>query len=218
MKIEKCRICGNRKFKEIISLGNQCLTSVYPKPESKDPSKSGLELVLCDSKNKPESKCNLVQLYHNADIKEMYGTTYGYFSSISPTMVSHLEDIIRFTEKHVNLNVGDAVLDIGCNDGTLLNKYGFEKKLKRYGVDPSSEKFLHMFQNDIKVLTDFFSYNKVNEFSEGKKFKVISSIAMFYDIDDPVEFAKSIELLLHDEGFWIIEIALFTAYDEKFGL
>ena len=207
MKIEKCRICGNRKFKEIISLGNQCLTSVYPKPESKDPSKSGLELVLCDSKNKPQSKCNLVQLYHNADIKEMYGTTYGYFSSISPTMVSHLEDIIRFTKKHVNLNAGDAVLDIGCNDGTLLNKYGFEKKLKRYGVDPSSEKFLHMFQNDIKVLTDFFSYNKVNEFSEGKKFKVISSIAMFYDIDDPVEFAKSIELLLDDEGFWIIEIA-----------
>ena len=207
MKIEKCRICGNRKFKEIISLGNQCLTSVYPKPESKDPSKSGLELVLCDSKNKPELKCNLVQLYHNADIKEMYGTTYGYFSSISPTMVSHLEDIIKFTKKHVNLNAGDAVLDIGCNDGTLLNKYGFEKKLKRYGVDPSSEKFLHMFQNDIKVLTDFFSYKKVNEFSEGKKFKVISSIAMFYDIDDPVEFAKSIELLLDDEGFWIIEIA-----------
>ena len=72
MKIEKCRICGNRKFKEIISLGNQCLTSVYPKPETKDPSKSGLELV-CDSKEKPQSKCNLVQLYHNADIKEMYG-------------------------------------------------------------------------------------------------------------------------------------------------
>ena len=92
-EIEKCRIC-NRKFKEIISLGNQCLTSVYPKPESKDPSKSGLELVLCDSKNKPELKCNLVQLYHNADIKEMYGTTYGYFSS-SPTMVSHEEDIIK---------------------------------------------------------------------------------------------------------------------------
>ena len=57
----------------------------------------------------------------------MYGTTYGYFSSISPTMVSHLEDIIKFTKKHVNLNAGDAVLDIGCNDGTLLNKYGFEK-------------------------------------------------------------------------------------------
>ena len=207
MKIEKCRICGNRKFKEIISLGNQCLTSVYPKPESKDPSKSRLELVLCDSKNKPELECNLVQLYHNADIEEMYGTTYGYFSSISPTMVSHLEDIIKFTKRHVNLNAGDAVLDIGCNDGTLLNKYGFETKLKRYGVDPSSEKFLHMFQKDIKVLTDFFSYNKVNEFSEGKKFKVISSIAMFYDIDDPVEFAKSIELLLDDEGFWIIEIA-----------
>ena len=207
MKIEKCRICGNRKFKEIISLGNQCLTSVYPKPESKDPSKSGLELIFCDSTDKPQFKCNLVQLYHNADIKEMYGTTYGYFSSISPTMVSHLEDIIRFTKKHVSLNVGDAVLDIGCNDGTLLNKYGFENKLKRYGVDPSSKKFLHMFENDIKVLTDFFSYKKINEFSEGKKFKVISSIAMFYDINDPVEFAKSIELLLDENGFWIIEIA-----------
>ena len=55
MKIEKCRICGNRKFKEIISLGNQCLTSVYPKPETKDPSKS-LELVFCDSKEKTTIK------------------------------------------------------------------------------------------------------------------------------------------------------------------
>ena len=58
-------------------------------------------------------------------------------------MVSHLEDTIRFTKKHVNLNVGDAVLDIGCNDGTLLNKYGFEK-LKR--SDPSSEKFYICFK------------------------------------------------------------------------
>ena len=207
MKIEKCRICGNRKFKEIINLGNQCLTSVYPKPESKDPSKSWLKLIFCDSTEQPKFKCNLVQLHHNADIKEMYGTTYGYFSSISPTMISHLEDIIRFTKKHVTLNAGDAVLDIGCNDGTLLNKYGAENKLKRYGVDPSSKKFLHMFENDVKVLTDFFSYEKINEFSKGKKFKVISSIAMFYDIDDPIEFAKSIELLLDDDGFWIIEIA-----------
>ena len=77
----KCRICGNEELVPIISLGNQCLTSVFPSPDSDNPSLSPLDLLFCSSKTK--EVCNLVQLKHNADIEEMYGSTYWYFSLFS---------------------------------------------------------------------------------------------------------------------------------------
>ena len=59
------------------------MSSVFPRPGAKDPSTSPLELIRC-------GECGLIQLRHTADLSEMYGTTYGYYSSISPTMVKHL--------------------------------------------------------------------------------------------------------------------------------
>lgn len=203
--IKKCRICGNDKLVPIISLGNQCLTSVFPSPDSDNPSLSPLDLLFCSSKTK--EVCNLVQLKHNADIEEMYGSTYGYFSSISPTMVSHLSDIMDQVAKSVDLKEKDTVLDIGCNDGTFLNLYKKDRYLNRVGIDPSSEKFKNMFDNDIKVSYNFFSEKKVREIIGENNCKVISSIAMFYDIDDPIDFVKDIKSLLTDDGIWVVEVA-----------
>ena len=203
--IRKCRICGNDELVPIISLGNQCLTSVFPSPNSNNPSRSPLDLLLCTSETK--EVCNLVQLKHNADIEEMYGSTYGYFSSISPTMVSHLSDIMDQVISYVNLEKEDTVLDIGCNDGTFLNLYNKDRFLNRVGIDPSSKKFSKMFDNDIRVSYNFFSEKKVREIVENKNCKVISSIAMFYDIDDPIDFVRDIKSLLTDDGIWVVEVA-----------
>jgi NDP-4-keto-2,6-dideoxyhexose 3-C-methyltransferase len=203
--IKKCRICGNEELVPIISLGNQCLTSVFPRPDSDNPSISPLDLLFCSSKTK--EVCNLVQLKHNADIEEMYGSTYGYFSSISPTMVSHLSDIMDQVINSIELKDNDTVLDIGCNDGTFLNLYKKERCLNRVGIDPSSEKFKEMFDDDIKVSYNFFSEKKVREIIDNNHCKVISSIAMFYDIDDPIDFAKGIKSLLTDDGIWVVEVA-----------
>ena len=203
--IKKCRICGNEELVPIISLGNQCLTSVFPSPSSDNPSLSPLDLLFCSSKTK--EVCNLVQLKHNADIEEMYGSTYGYFSSISPTMVSHLSDIMDQAIKSVELKEKDIVLDIGCNDGTFLNLYKKQRCLNRVGIDPSSEKFRKMFDDDIKVSYNFFSERKVREIINNGNCKVISSIAMFYDIHDPIGFVKDIKSLLTEDGIWVVEVA-----------
>ena len=203
--IKKCRICGNEELVPIISLGNQCLTSVFPSPGSDNPSLSPLDLLFCSSKTK--EVCNLVQLKHNADIEEMYGSTYGYFSSISPTMVSHLSDIMNQAIKSVELKEKDIVLDIGCNDGTFLNLYKKQRCLNRVGIDPSSEKFRKMFDDDIKVSYNFFSERKVREIINNGNCKVISSIAMFYDIHDPIGFVKDIKSLLTEDGIWVVEVA-----------
>jgi NDP-4-keto-2,6-dideoxyhexose 3-C-methyltransferase len=150
-----CRLCGNEALRPVVNLGRQPLSGVFPRPEAADPTASPLELVRCDTAARADA-CGLVQLRHSAEVAEMYGATYGYFSSISPTMVSHLQGIAGRVLDAVRPAPGDVVLDIGCNDGTLLNLFG-GRGLTRIGMDPSSRKFAARFQPDIRVTYDFFS-------------------------------------------------------------
>jgi len=202
----QCRICGNPDLKPVLSLGAQPLSSVFPLPDAADPSVSPLELIRCDKESNQDA-CGLVQLRHQADLSEMYGTTYGYFSSISPTMVSHLGGKIKELKAFGKPAKGDVILDIGCNDGTLLNAYGEENGYKRVGIDPSSKKFLHHFQSDIKVTFDFFSEEAVRSMIGDQQCQIITSIAMFYDLEDPIDFIRQIRALLAKDGVWALELS-----------
>jgi NDP-4-keto-2,6-dideoxyhexose 3-C-methyltransferase len=201
-----CRICGNPNLKEIIDLGNQPLSGVFPRPDAPDPSISPLKLVRCDVQAKLGA-CGLVQLLHTADLNEMYGATYGYYSSISPTTVSHLESKVRALVDFAKPKSGDVVLDIGCNDGTLLNAYGSKAGLTRIGMDPSSKKFASHFQPDIKAVYDFFSEKGARSLIGNKTCKIITSIAMFYDLDEPMKFMRDIRALLSKDGVWALELS-----------
>ena len=202
----KCRLCGNSSFKEILNLGKQPISSVFPRPGEVDPTCSPLELIKCDNDLVKEA-CGLVQLKHLADLNEMYGKTYGYFSSISPTMVNHLSNKVDEITQIVKLEANDHILDIGCNDGTLLNLFRSDNNLVRVGIDPSSEKFKDKFDLDIKLVYDFFSEKAIRKLCGEKQFKLITSIAMFYDIDDPISFVKQIHSLLSDDGVWCLELS-----------
>jgi NDP-4-keto-2,6-dideoxyhexose 3-C-methyltransferase len=202
----KCRICGNTDLKLVLTLGEQPLSSVFPNPEASDPTVSPLELIRCDKESNKDA-CGLLQLRHQADLSEMYGTTYGYFSSISPTMVSHLQGKIQDLKAIANPVEGDVILDIGCNDGTLLNAFGKENGYKRVGIDPSSKKFFHNFQSDIEVAFDFFSKQAVRAMIGNKQCKIITSIAMFYDLEDPIDFMHQIHDLLSKDGIWALELS-----------
>ncbi len=203
--VTRCRICGNSRLETLIDLGRQRLSGVFPARSAPDPSLSPLELIKC-GETAGRGTCGLVQLRHNASLREMYGSTYGYHSSLSPTMVSHLKGKVSDLLRRVDPQPGDAVLDIGCNDGTLLNFYA-PRKLFRVGMDPSSRKFLSNFQKDIKVICDFFSAEKAAAAAGGRQFRIITSIAMFYDLDDPMAFMRQIRSLLARDGVWALELA-----------
>ena len=79
----QCRICKSKKYVPILNLGNQPLSGIFPKKNEKDPKKSPLNLIRCKS-------CDLIQLYDSANIDDMYGSSYGYNSSLSKLMVDHL--------------------------------------------------------------------------------------------------------------------------------
>ncbi len=208
-KIKQCRICGNSKLVEVLNLGKMALTGVFPKIEE-NVEEGPLVLVKCDdSKGK---HCGLLQLAHNYDLSQLYGDNYGYRSGLNQSMVDHLQSIVRGIERLVSLKDGDLVIDIGSNDGTTLRSYK-NQDLELVGIDPSAEKFRMFYPNHIQIIPDFFSSKLVvnrnsaqgGSASGGKKAKVITSIAMFYDLEDPTWFVKEIYDTLANDGVWVFE-------------
>lgn len=195
-KLEKCRVGNTENLVSVLNLGKQTLTGVFPKSKDDEITKGPLELVWC-----PDS--GLLQLNHSYDAEEMYGDNYGYRSGLNQSMVDHLTDKVKFLERLVDLKPGDIVLDIGSNDATTLKAYstpGIEKR----GIDPTGMKFKEYYTDDIKLVPDFFSADAYHSM-ESQQAKIVTSIAMFYDLDNPIKFAKDIESILSDDGVWHFE-------------
>ena len=202
-KITECRICKNKNLVSILNLGNQNLTGVFPKLNEPQPSSGELELVKCHGDDK--NNCGLIQLSTSFDLNEMYGENYGYRSSLNNTMLKHLNKIVDKIKTIVKLNDNDLVIDIGSNDGSTLSFYD-EKKYNLVGIDPTAERFRKYYKKNIKIISEFFSNNIINNNNFNNKAKIITSFAMFYDLEDPIEFAKSVANAINkQDGLWVLE-------------
>ncbi|PIP69161.1 hypothetical protein CO033_01125 [Candidatus Nomurabacteria bacterium CG_4_9_14_0_2_um_filter_32_10] len=202
-KITKCRFCGNKKIIPVINLGNQYLSSIFPKDLSyhKNIKKQPLNLVLC-KKNK--NSCGVLQLSHSFDMSEMY-KQYPFTSSTNSSMPKILKDVLDSTLFYVNLKENDLVLDIGGNDGTLLS-YLKDTKCDLLCIDPAQNIKPIFTSKKFKTITNYFS-EKVYKSATKKKAKIIFSIAMFYHLYNPIKFSKEIEACLSDNGIWVIQMA-----------
>lgn len=196
MKIYKCRSCQSKKLTKCVDLGKQSLTGVFVK-NIKDKISSGpLSLVLCKN-------CSLLQLQHSYDHNEMYGENYGYMSSLNSSMIEHLKNKSLKLKKKLNLKNKDIIIDIGSNDGSFLAN--FEKKFNLIGVDPTIKKFHKLYRSDITKVSKFFSHENINKVLGKNKAKLITSIAMFYDLEKPLDFVRDIYKSLDDNGIWHFE-------------
>lgn len=202
-EIKKCRICRNPDLISIINLGNQYLTGVFPKSRKESITSGPLELVKCQEV-KYGNTCGLVQLRHSYNLNEMYGMNYGYRSGINKSMKDHLHGKVKKILNKIPLIPGDMVIDIGSNDGTLMNAYP-QKGLILVGIDPTGIKFKECYSNHITLISDFFSASAVRNIFGEKKAKVITSIAMFYDLEFPMDFMNNIYQVLSDDGIWVFE-------------
>jgi hypothetical protein len=195
-KLQRCRVSGSTNLVPVLSLGEQALTGVFPRSAQESVTAGPLSLVWC-----PES--GLLQLDHSYDLGEMYGDNYGYRSGLNQSMVRHLTQKIRELERFAGLKSGDAVLDIGSNDATSLKAYSIQD-LVRTGIDPTGVKFVQYYTDGISLIPDFFSA-KAYFAAGGKPAKIVTSIAMFYDLEDPIDFARQIEQVLAPGGVWHFE-------------
>ncbi|HSB92122.1 MAG TPA: class I SAM-dependent methyltransferase [Flavitalea sp.] len=196
-----CRVCGSNQLQKVIDLGPQYLQGSFVKPGKEMPSsrKINCTLVRCNPE-KDENACGLLQMEHSVPPEILYAS-YWYRSGTNNTMRMHLKGI---TEAVVPLfNKTDVrVLDIGCNDGTLLGFY--PDSYLKYGCDPSD------IATEVKhatVVQDLFPSDQLTSILDGNKLDIITSIAMFYDLENPVEFVRNIKQALSDEGVWIFEMS-----------
>ena len=196
-EINKCRISKSTNLKTILNLGEHYLTGIFPKKKDEVITKGPLELVWCE-------ESGLVQLKHSFDPDEMYGSNYGYRSGLNKSMAEHLKFKVERLMSLNILNDNDVVLDIGSNDGTLLSFYK-NLSLNKYGMDPTAGKFIDYYDKDITIIENFFSKDNFLKNSKNKKAKIVTSIAMFYDLEDPSKFVSDINGILDEEGIWHFE-------------
>ena len=203
-----CRNCDKILRKRIIKLGKQPISSVFYNNKMHNLKEYSLDLYICDF-------CKLIQFNNTPPLSNMYGLTYGYRTSLSNYMISHMKEKYDRIIKSNYLNNNAKILDIGSNDGTLLNLFSDHKSgnYTLVGIDPSSKKFEQYYNKDIHLHIDYFNTYSgqilLNKYCQNSKFNLITSFAMFYDVDDPNAFCKSIELLLDDNGKWILELSYF---------
>ena len=196
-QIRDCRICGASDLSILLELGDQFLTGVFPRDSTEALTHGPLTLVRCHS-------CGLAQLLHSYDREELYGPHYGYRSSLNSMMVDHLRAKATQLTNRIPLEDGDRILDIGSNDGTLLSFFA-RPGVDLIGFDPSADRWRQQYPPGSTVVADFFSLDAWRRVFGSHTAKIITSIAMVYDLEQPLEFAREVTTVLADDGVWHIE-------------
>ncbi len=210
-----CRVCGSTSLTPVINLGHQHLQGSFVKEGKELPPMRTIpmSLVRCDP-SRDEQACGLLQMEHSVPPEILY-SAYWYRSGTNYTMRNHLKGIVDESVGILGKKEG-AVLDIGCNDGTLLGYYpdGFT----RFGVDPS-DVAQEIDSSVATIVQDIFPSEELLGRIAGGKMSIVTSIAMFYDLEDPITFAKGIKSILTQDGIWIFEMSYMpsmlrmTSYD-----
>lgn len=214
--ISSCRVCGNSHLTPVLDLGHLSLTGFFPRREDAKVEASPLELVKC-SPYKRDVCCGLLQLRSSCIFKPDYFIHYGYRSGLNRLMARHLERLAFEAAKRAVLKTDDLVVDIGSNDGTFLKAFD-RKKFRLIGFDPAIKGFRCYYPPRIRGIDDFFS-SRLYRREIKTKAKLVVSIAMFYNLESPLEFARQVYEILDDNGLWVFEQSYMpamlknTAYD-----
>ncbi len=187
--------------KTLLNLGNLYVSDFLTNPEEEYEGRELAPLTLV-----MDDKIGAPRLTQVVDPDKMYGT-YWYRSGTNASMTNQLRNIAEEAASRVRYEKGDLWLDIACNDGTMFNF--IPEEFVKIGIDPVEDSFLE-FSSQLAdvVIQDYFSYDAFQRTGYGdKKCRVITTIAMFYDLDDPTDFIEDVKRILHDDGIWVVQLS-----------
>jgi|SaaInlStandDraft_4_1057021.scaffolds.fasta_scaffold00458_7 NDP-4-keto-2,6-dideoxyhexose 3-C-methyltransferase len=207
-----CRLCGSSSLQDTLSLGNQYINDFVPEERIGKGLTAPLDLMMCDN-------CSLIQLRHTAPQELLYSRFYWYRSGVTDIMRRALRDVSSQIESMIHLAVGDVVLDIGANDGTLLETYAVDGLIK-VGCEPADNLVDLLSEKTEYVMHDFWvhsSYEKHMKKWEisNNKAKVITAIGMFYDLEDPNQFINDAAKALSEDGIFVAQLMCLGSMLEK---
>ena len=183
----------------LFDLGNLYVSDFISEESKPRGGKENLSLIMDESIGAPRLKTTV-------DPNKMYGQ-YWYRSGINSTMTKELKDVAKSCLESIPMEKGDIFLDIACNDGTLLRS--IPTHFTRVGIDPADDTFYNeSSQVADLIIQDYFTAKSFKESKYGdRKAKIITTIAMFYDLDDPLSFLKDIDEVLDDEGLFVMQLS-----------
>ena len=197
-KSKRCRIAGDTLI-PLFSLGELYVSDFIPMDAEPNREKYELKLMLSETSG-------LVQLEEAPPLDMMYGK-YWYRSGISNTMRAELKDIACSCIDAIHPKDGDIFLDIACNDGTLLSYV--PNNLIKIGIDPADNSFTNeALKFADSIIQDYFTAKcyKASRYG-GKKTKIITTIAMFYDLEDSASFLDDINEIMDDDGLFVLQLS-----------
>jgi hypothetical protein len=186
-------------MKELFTLGNLYVSDFLKEGETPRGGAVEMKMML-------EPETGAVRLEKTAPLDTMYGK-YWYRSGINNTMKKELSSIVDSITNVVKLKENDLWIDIACNDGTLLSYV--PNTLIKVGIDPVDDSFkTESEKHSNLIIQDYFSSKVFKESKFGNlKAKVITTIAMFYDLDEPKKFVNDIVEVLDDNGVWVLQLS-----------
>ena len=125
-----CRVCGSATT-PVIDFGEMPIANHFVKDRNKDTYRFTLAASLCEI-------CHLFQLDNQPRAELMFHQNYPFFTGLSSTMVSHFKDMVNEALEEVFKPISNIqVMEIGCNDGTLLLNFA-RSGINHHGIDPSA--------------------------------------------------------------------------------
>lgn len=198
---DTCRICGSPALHEVLDLGNLAVADFA---DGAEPLFAPLVLALCDP---DKGGCAFLQLKHQAVDSSLLYTQYWYRSGTNEAMRTALADITAAAQAAVPLEAGDIVVDIGANDGTLLRSYQRDD-LKLVGFEPAENLQPEASAGTDLIVPEFFNADAFSRaLGSAARARVITSIAMFYDLERPHDFVADIARILAPDGLWVVQMA-----------
>ena len=195
-----CRSCGG----DMIDIWELGALRINAFPESLENCSKVPRVPLTLSRCHP---CGLIQLRHTTNPDLLFGATeerpYWYRSGVNEFMVAALKEVVQEARVLVDLGVGDTVVDVGANDGTLLSFY--PNGIRRVAFEPARNLHKALSRHAEFAIPDYFP-SCGPHLREGS-IKILTSVAMFYDLEDPLTFCSEVARLLHPSGVWVNQLA-----------
>lgn len=196
-----CRLCGGFALTKVLKYIWSVPVDNYRPRMHKSISEQAypMDLYMCKT-------CGHAQLADVVDPNVLYGD-YIYKSSSSPDLKKHFISLYEYIESSIKLNKDDLIIDVGCNDGLLLeifNKNGY----KTLGIDPSHAALSEAKKRGIKTIESFLTEDLANNVrQEFGSAKLVTATNVFSHADDMREFTRGVHGLLSEEGYFIFEVS-----------
>jgi 2-polyprenyl-3-methyl-5-hydroxy-6-metoxy-1,4-benzoquinol methylase len=206
--IVNCRICHSADLQSILNLGNQPLANSLIDSEVENEIYAPLEIVRCNS-------CTTVQLSVNVNPELMF-KDYLWVTGTTKTALEHLTKFSDLIDKKLEIN-GKSLLEVGCNDGSLLKILNQKNFKKLIGVDPAKNIIDRIDIPGIELYSQFFNLEFSRKFlKSSKKIDVVVARNVFSHVPDIVSCLKAVNEILTDDGVFIMEFHEASKIVEEF--